>query len=416
MEIKQCFVMAIRNLLVNRLRFLHAMLGMVIGIAGFLLALAVGNLSLAAVGNEQVEYDPGVLKADVWIRKDSAIQFQYEDVLDLAAENPEVIKGISPVMDFEFNGGVRYGERREDEARVYGVNESYLEMIPAFRLEVGRFLNEREIAQGQRVCVVGSSIANDTMGGEALGQTLKIWGLDYTVVGVFAEVPNESYPHRNVEVCIPYTTAIKVLGGEAYRDFGDPGTDAIDYSYKYYLCANGKENMYQALELFKERLREKTGHEQGKGWNTRPSGIGDISDQIRGYIIGDMVRFSLFSGLILLVGGAGVMNVMLASVQARTKEIGIRKAFGATVGDIQRQFFVEAIITGLIGGLAGVAIGLAGILYMFFSAESPLSYLYSIILPVLLAMGASMAVGVIFGTYPARQAAKLEIVEALNEG
>ena len=110
------------------------------------------------------------------------------------------------------------------------------------------------------------------------------------------------------------------------------------------------------------------------------------------------------------------MNVMLASVQARTKEIGIRKAFGATVGDIQSQFFVEAIITGLIGGLAGVAIGLASILYMFFSAESPLSYLYSIILPVLLAMGASMAVGVIFGTYPAKQAAKLEIVEALNEG
>ena len=142
--------------------------------------------------------------------------------------------------------------------------------------------------------------------------------------------------------------------------------------------------------------------------------IGDTSEMVRGYILGDAIHWSFFSGIVLLVGGVGIMNVMLAGVQARTKEIGIRKAFGATNRNIQQQFALEAVITGLIGGLLGVLSGFFVVLFLILWTQSSFSYLYAAIWPVLVAVVITILIGWAFGTYPAKQAAKMEIVDAIN--
>ena len=108
------------------------------------------------------------------------------------------------------------------------------------------------------------------------------------------------------------------------------------------------------------------------------------------------------------------MNVMLASVQARTKEIGIRKAFGATNKDIQHQFTIEAVITSLIGGASGIVFGFVGTYIICSLSNLPLNFLSSSVLPILVAFMVSVLIGVLFGTYPAQQAAKLEIMDAIN--
>lgn len=415
MDIKQSFFTAIRNLGANKIRFFQATLGMVIGIAGFVYALSCGFISALAIQFDGDTYDPALLCTSIFTRIDSPVRITPKDILHLADDNPEVIKGISPYVEFEFPGGVRYGERTGDNAQLYGVGPSYLAMLPVLHLQEGRFLTDLDVERERKVCVIGSSIANDLIGGEALGKEIKVWGENYTVIGVFEEVPNEPYPRRNIEVYIPYTNAFKILGDDALKAIGDPTTSATCYTYSYYVCANGKENMYDAQVLIKETLTELTGREKDNGWNMQCYGMGGTVDKIKGYVIGAAVQEAMLASIVLIIGGAGIMNVMLASVQARTKEIGIRKAFGATANDIKRQFMLEAVITGLIGGLLGVAVGFGIILGIFLTSHSPLTYITGTVWPMLAAFAITILVGVLSGTYPAKQAAKLEPVAAINE-
>lgn len=404
MNIRQSFVTAIRNLFANKVRFFQATLGMVIGIAGFIVSLSLGNISLASIQDRSNEFAPGVIVMIVQTALDMPGRITANDMEQLAADYPDIISGVSSYIESEFSGGVRYANQTEDKAQVYGVGSSYFEMVPVLQLQEGRFLEDMDITRERRVCLVGNHIATDLMGGDALGKELKVWGENYTVIGVFAEVAYS--PTRNTEVFIPYTNARKMFG----ENIGSSNT----YNDWYYVCANGKENMYDTQVIVKEMLKERTGREYRNGWYLTVMAKGNTMDKIKDYVIGSIIQYIFFASIVLIIGGVGIMNVMLASVQARTKEIGIRKAFGATAGDIKRQFALEAVITGLIGGLLGTTVGLIGMFFICKYSEVPLGYLDSLILPVLLAMVVSVGVGVIFGTYPARQAAKMEIVEAIN--
>ena len=406
MNIRQTLQNSVRSLFVNKGRCLQAILGMVIGIAGFVFAWTANNISLMDLQIQQDEYAPTLMQTWTYVSVDLPMKVMPSDMEQLAQDNREIISGISPYVEFDLPGGVRYGERTKDDARVYGVNSSYLDMVPVLRLHEGRFLEYMDISRERNVCVIGHSIANDLMEGNALGQTLKIWGENYTVIGVFADVQNDIIPIRNNEVYIPYTNARKI-NGESISSYGN-------YNDKYFVCANGKENMYKTQVLIKEMLCERTRREENNGWILQVYSIGDTSEMVRGYILGDAIHWSFFSGIVLLVGGVGIMNVMLAGVQARTKEIGIRKAFGATNRNIQQQFALEAVITGLIGGLLGVLSGFFVVLFLILWTQSSFSYLYAAIWPVLVAVVITILIGWAFGTYPAKQAAKMEIVDAIN--
>lgn len=407
MEMKQCFVMAIRNLLVNRLRFLHAMLGMVIGIAAAVFVLGISSFLLNVNAEEEETYAEGTINAFIHNNADLTRKITVEDLEMAVADNPEVLKGVSPYVMFDLTGGVSYEGQSREETYIVGVGVDYFAMLPRLRLQEGRFLNDMDITRERKVCVIESGVANNLLDGDALGKEIKIWGERYTVVGVLAEVPN--MPRLANEVFIPYTNAKKMVGDE-FNYSGD------SYEDRYYVCANGTENMYEAQTLVREMIQERTGRERRQGWWLTVSALMGLFGSMSDITFRWMVQYLFFVGILLLIGGVGIMNVMLASVQARTKEIGIRKAFGATNRDIKRQFTLESVITGLVGSFLGVIIGFAIIFGICVYGKIPLSYLSGTGWSVLLAVVASVGVGLVFGTYPAGQAAKLEIVEAIKEG
>ena len=404
MNMKQLFQYSIRNLCANKLRFFHSMLGMIVGVAALVLIAAIANMQSDYMKLQSNEYNPALLEMRLYTSVDLPMKITPNDMEQLAENNSDVISGISPYIEFEFSGGVRCGDITADNAQVYGVGSSYLDMIPALHLQEGRFFEYMDIARERKVCVIGSGIADDLFASDALGEEIKIWGDDYTVVGIFAEVPNSLT--RNTEVYIPYTNARKILGEEI--------TPYNNYMYIYYMCASDKENMYDTQVLIKEMLQQKTGREENAGWILQCYAMGNIIESVRDFVVAGTIQFLLFSIIILIIGGVGIMNVMLASVQARTKEIGIRKAFGATNKDIQHQFTIEAVITSLIGGASGIVFGFVGTYIICSLSNLPLNFLSSSVLPILVAFMVSVLIGVLFGTYPAQQAAKLEPVAAIN--
>lgn len=137
MDIKQSMITAIRNLFANNVRFFHAMLGMVIGIAGFIAVLSLGNMSLAFIKNENNEFAPGLIMMTVQTVLDLPGRITANDMEQLAKENPEVISAVSPYIESEFSGGVSYANQAEDKAKVYGVGSSYFEMVPVLQLQEG---------------------------------------------------------------------------------------------------------------------------------------------------------------------------------------------------------------------------------------------------------------------------------------
>jgi len=421
MDIRQTFRTAVRNLFANRTRFLHAVLGMLIGVAGVVFVLCCAGALLNFTSLQDEAFNGSLLDVAVMTNVDMPTKITPEDMEQLARDNPDIIQAVSPFVYFQLNGGVRAGDKQPQTAYLYGVGEKYLDMWPILNLWEGRFLNDLEIKREQKVCVLGNYVAKELFGADALGQTVRIWGENYTVIGITAEVASiEDY---NYEVYIPYTNAQKMVGQRTTPNFDYNCTMYVD---SYYVDANGRENMYNAQLVIEDMIQERTGREKGPAWLTWPTSMAYLNDSFESGIYTMVYQLMLCAGIVLVVGGVGIMNVMLATVNERTKEIGIRKAFGATEQDIKRQFSLEAIIISLIGSFIGICVGLLGAFIAGkFVISFPmgggvyypvaLEYMDLPVVPILAAVAVAVLVGVIFGTYPAQQAAKMEIVDCISE-
>lgn len=427
MSMGQYFKVVIRNLVVNKIRFMQSMLAVVIGVAGMVVVLLL-SFSLLNLNDGIFCGDaPGSLNTYVEQNAEFTKAVTVADMEQAAKDNPEIIKAVSPlVWSVDTVLQLRNGDKAYD-AGLYGVGESYLERYPELYVQEGRFLRSMDISREQRVCVVGCNIAEELYGGEALGKTASIYGESYTIIGVLAAIPRVS--DLDDYVLIPYTNARRIFGEDirAYNNY--------EFYYdQYIVVANGEENMVGAKAVLADMLREKTGGDTGSVWNpgTRWTlsmyAFSMISELMKGGIYHMVYLGLMAAAVVLLVGGIGIMNMMLVSVQARVREIGIRKAFGATNRDIERQFMTEAVISTVIGGIVGVVLGVViAVLIAVCELVVPVNggYPYTVQLenmdlltfgaPVLTALLVCIVIGVIFGTYPAQQAAKLEIVEALKE-
>ncbi len=422
MDIKQSFFAAIRNLCVNKMRFAQTTLAMMIGVAAI---VATGNICQVLLNLMEEIWNPesfSVMHMYIATRLELNRPITIEDMDEIAAKYPETIVAVSPfVYDHTLGGNIWYGDKCFDEAIFVGVNENYLNATPNEKLAEGRFIQYMDCRREQNVCVVSSDIANELMGGDALGKTLKIWGVNCTVVGIMEK---SGRSNNEEHIYLPYTNALKITGERIGKGYlGDY------YSNRFVLFANGVDNIGNARRAVEQEVSAIVGEEANidKWFLTCASELFFYEAGKGGtYSLG----FNLMLGAsgVLLVGGVGIMNVMLASVRERTKEIGIRKAFGATNKDIQRQFMLEAIITSLLGGVVGVVLGEVAsfavpVLFDSISFDAtgvtyPTAYLDIALSawPILLALAVSVGVGMIFGTYPARQAAKIEPVVAINEG
>jgi putative ABC transport system permease protein len=317
---------------------------------------------------------------------------------DLEALREEMTLAEFTDASINRNQRVSNGRRFVDEVDIRGRTEEYA-AIGDFPLASGRHLSRIDLQQRREVCVIGWEIANSLFPNtDPLQQTVKIAGRHYTVVGVCEKKPSILGANQNIFAFIPITTHLKHFGSR-WRSLSIPVRTASMETFKA-----AQEEARQILRI-RHKLRPS---EEDDFYITASEQLLSLWETVSRAIFGSLLGIV---SITLVVGGIIIMNVMLVAVTERTREIGIRKALGAKRRHIAMQFVIESITLTTIGGIIGIALGFMAAYLV--AAFSPLPYriaLWSIIVALLIAL----IVGLFFGVYPARKAAKLDPVEALR--
>ncbi|MCD6308511.1 MAG: ABC transporter permease, partial [Candidatus Latescibacteria bacterium] len=336
-----------------------------------------------------------IRKDNRWIHRDWDAYLTNRDAERIAGEI-EHLKYIVPIVFA--NRDIRNG-KASSSARIRATNE-YYHLTQDWKLARGRFLSAQDVSDALKVAVIGPELAKDLFGDEnPVGREIKLGGERYTVIGLLERKKFfGSVNERNM--VIPFTTAQKRMYGN-------------DRLGEIYIVADAPEY----VPLISERIRSqlKRQHDHGEEYRIR-TGENEIVRFNRVVTIMKIVAGGI-AGISLLVGGIGIMNIMLVSVTERTREIGIRKALGATRRAVMSQFLIEAMVLCLFGGALGILLGLgigAGIsAYVKKLTDLPFE---SIVTPGLMAFAImySAIIGLFFGVYPAWRASKLDPIDALR--
>ena len=389
------FKMALLAMQAQRMRTFLTMLGIIIGIAAVVSVVALGRGSqqqvlanINAMGTSTLEIFPGSGFGD---RRAEAIQ-------TLRVEDAEALAGLGYVHSVTPSLATSVTLRRGSQAvlgSVNGVGEQFFQ-VRGYRLLQGMLFDATSVAAlAQEVVIDENSLARLFAAGESpLGQVILLGSLPCRVIGVVARNQSGFGSDENLNVWIPHTTAMtRMLGQSHLRSISVRVQDEVALA--------------AAEDGITRLLRERHGSQDFFVLNT---------DSIRQAITSTNATLTLLIAMIalisLVVGGIGVMNIMLVSVSERTREIGVRMAVGARTGDILQQFLIEAVLVCLLGGAAGVLLSLlVGVLFEHFSSQFTLSYSLD---AVLMAFFCSSLIGVLFGFFPARRAARMDPIHALE--
>jgi putative ABC transport system permease protein len=381
----------------NKVRFILTALGMVIGTASLILVVTIGMTGRQYVLNQIQAIGANLIYAQYQgaphISQSTPDNLTIDDVEAVRSQVPGVT-AASPVVTLSER--VPFGDGKEREVQILGVYPEYLQVRNLVVLS-GRFFDAEDSQAHNKVGLITEKMAQEVYGSTqaAIGKIIKLTGLPFTVIGTFKERVNTFDQSEVVgsTMLIPYavsryfteTPSVKL----AYFSMEDasmvvPGTAQIK---RVLQSRHRAESVYDVTNL-SELLA-----------------VADRSATMLTWML------LLISAVTLLVGGIGIMNIMLSTVTSRIREIGIRKAIGATNREIRFQFLAEAILISLIGGFLGIVIGLAIPYSIRFLTEYriPISGWSAFI-----AIAVSSVVGVIFGTVPATRAAQLDPVESLR--
>lgn len=393
----------------NKSRSGLTILGIVIGITAVILMLSIGQgaeslilSQVADLGSDLVFVEPS--SGDPTAGPPNPFVEQSLNLDDVAAlEDSDFFSEVSPVLI----NTVTVSRGTESEfAQVQGISAGYIDIFPA-DLASGRFIDESDVESYAKVAVLGKTIAEDLFGDQdPIGLKMKIKNTTVRVIGVMDEQGSRFFQNLDEQIGVPITTA--------QRDIF--GIDSVTYITAR---ASGGD-----IELAKEEarwiLRDTHDIDNPEGLQENDdffvSSQSDAEETIG--IVGSVLTILLSSiaAISLVVGGIGIMNIMLVSVTERTKEIGLRKSVGATYQEILKQFLAESVILTMAGGVFGVFLGVS---LSFLASIVVSNYLdgWAFIVPpqaIVLAVVVSTVVGLVFGIYPARRAARLDPIEALR--
>jgi putative ABC transport system permease protein len=399
---------ALRALAVNKLRSALTMLGIVIGVGAVIVMIAVGSGAQArveeqirALGSNLLLVMPGATTAGgVRMGFGSGSTLSEEDVAAINREIPEAL--AAPAL--RGSAQVIWGNTNWS-TQIFGVTPEYLD-VRQWPLAAGRSFEPVEMAAAAKVCLIGATVARQLFGdADPIDQSIRIKRVPFTVIGVL-DVKGQSMMGTDQDdlVLMPIKTArSRVLGSATASRQRSVGTIWVK-------AADGVDTKHveeHVRALLRQRHRIQPGADDDFSLRNLAEVMAaqEASSRVLALLLAAVASVSL------LVGGIGIMNIMLVSVTERTREIGLRMAVGARTRDILGQFLVEAVTLSLIGGLVGVALGMAASL-----AIAELAGWRIVLAPeaIALAVGFAFVIGVFFGFYPARKAARLNPVEALR--
>lgn len=391
MNLKQSFMLAVKSLSSSKLRAILTMLGIIIGVAAVIVIVSLVNGVTGDLINEFEKMGATTLNVSIMGRGGNR-SVSIDDMQNLVDDNPKHIKSMTPVINIS-GATAKNGSVNVTPTTLSGVNEYYLD-IKGNEVLYGRNIEYGDHEYRLRNCVIGTYIAQELFGTkEALGETVKINGINFNVVGVLAESGDSKEASGDDIILVPYTMAQKISGGFTMGTYTfnavskEVANEAQAIIEKYLLGVFSTENAYRVSNM-----------------SQMIDTVNEITDSMS-------VMLACIAAVSLLVGGIGIMNIMLVSVTERTREIGIRKALGATPWDIMSQFVVEAITTSCIGGVIGILLGIVG----SYIGSSILDVGVSIsITAIAISFTVSALIGISFGYFPAKKASKLNPIDALR--
>jgi putative ABC transport system permease protein len=390
----------------NKVRTSLTMLGIVIGISSVIILVAIGQgaqssiqSSIQSIGSNLIIVSPGAARSFGYGASAGRGSAKTLTVTDVSAISTEItnIASLSPEVS----------SRYQITAKGTNSNTTVVGAVPAYitvhnvTIADGSFISDQDVSSRSKVAVIGPTTATDLFGAdaEAVGQSIRINGMEFRVIGVTASKGGSGFGNQDDMVYIPLSTAQLFLLGDS------------TYVTSLSISATDSTVMTQVQTDITSLLlgRHKISVAANADFNVlNQADIVSAASSVTGTFT---ILLGAVAGISLIVGGIGIMNMMLTTVTERTREIGLRKAIGAKGSDINIQFLTEAVALTVIGGTIGVILGWSvtygvtalGILQTSLSLSS-----------VLLAFGVSAAIGIIFGYYPARRASKLNPIEALR--
>ena len=404
--------MGLSSLLVHKLRSLLTMLGMIFGVGAVVAMLSItagaqkemmSYIDLLGVNNIIIEAKEAVDRNELQARRQISPGLTFRDARAIR-ENVQGIEEMTPRKRFKPLKVLP--KTAQEPPLLIGVEANYVK-INSLKLVEGRFFTEEEDARSLPVCVLGESAKVNLLGYDnAVGKYVKINDTWLQVIGVLthqatadSDVEGLEVTNRNNMVIAPLNTVMR-----RFEDNNSYLKDEIDGIY--IKVASGTDSMETANVV--RAILNATHKDSGDFTVVVPADL--LEQRRRTQFIFSVVMICI-AGISLLVGGIGIMNIMLATVLERTREIGIRRAIGARQADIVRQFLTEAIMISIAGGLIGIAFGFS--LSKIIAAAAGWSTVVSVE-SIAVAFGVSAGIGLVFGIYPAVQAAKLDPVEAMR--
>lgn len=401
MKTKDLFQETTTSLLANKARSGLTVLGIVIGIASVIAMIAIGTgaqnsiqSSIEGLGSNLLTILPGVVQPGRGIvssGRGSSQSLKNEDID--AIQTIDGVSGVAPEVSRRYQVTSEIGNNTN--TTISGTRTSY-QTIRNLTIKEGNFISDSDDRALNRVAVLGANAATDLFGDQdPIGKRIRINKSDFRVIGLLETKGGAGFSGPDDMIVIPLSTMQKILSGSEYLS-------------TMYVSVTNKDQMNSVRDAITTALLNKH-HVIDPDFSIISQE--DILGTLTQITTTLTIFLSSIASISLLVGGIGIMNMMLTTVTERTREIGLRKAIGATRKDISTQFLVESVALTFIGGFAGILLGTL----IAFGVRQIAGIAATVSIPsVLLAFGVSAGIGIVFGYYPARRAARMNPIEALR--
>lgn len=403
MLFRESFQMALTSLYANKMRSLLTMLGIIIGVAAVIALVSVGmgvrsnvTSSIASLGSNMLIVSPGSSnRGGVRGAAGSMQTLKYDDA-EAIKNKIKNIDYVSPSVSSSYQ--IVYGNNNW-KTTVQGVTPEFMS-IRSLSVSNGSFVSVNDMNKRARVAVIGTTVAANLFAKEnPVGKNIRINNQPYKVIGLLTSKGQSSMGQDQDDmVYVPITTAQERMLGITYIQ-----SINIQVSDQNYM-----DQVQSEVETLLRTRHHLVGNKEND-FNVR--NLTSLMETVNQSTAMLTMLLGAIAGISLIVGGIGIMNIMMVSVTERTREIGIRKALGATFMNIMTQFLIESMVIGIIGGLIGIVIG-CGVSQLIAKVGNFTTVIT--LTPILISFLFSVGIGLFFGIYPARKAAKLDPIEALR--